>query len=167
MFIVTVNCVTVNSLFRLQFLLTNDGAVAEEQLMKLWSEGSKKAAKGGNKTAQNCCYSCTFFSAKRYCNRRHEQGNTRRHCPQPSCKMNRHSWKIVWTFHKFYLIVQTRRWHFQIKAQRVWLREDGVVTIIMFRTFSCPVLSNNATFQILIVTGIWIPSMYLSTYNVN
>lgn len=69
-----------------QFLLTNDGAVAEEQLMKLRSKGSEKAAEGGNEAAQDCCYSRTFFSAKRYCNRRHEQGDTRRHCPQPSYK---------------------------------------------------------------------------------
>lgn len=67
------------------FLLTDHGAVTEEQLMKLRGERSEEAAERGNEAAQNCRDSCTFSSAKRYRHWRHQQGDTRRHCSQPPC----------------------------------------------------------------------------------
>lgn len=136
--------------------------------MKLRSKRSKEAAEGGNETAQNCRYPRAFSSAKRYRNRRHEQCNPRRHSSQPSCKTGKISCKHS---AKFYLIVQTCKITLPDKAaQRVWLREDeggegGNYNYILYEYVTSRVLLNNATFQILIATGMQVPSTYLPICN--
>lgn len=64
---------------------TNDGAVAEEQLMKLRGEAGEQASERGDEAAHDGRQSCGFPAAERYRHRRQQQRHSRGHCSQPSC----------------------------------------------------------------------------------
>lgn len=49
--------------------LTDNGAIADEQLVELRGERSEKAAECCNEATQNRGESCTFSPTKRYCYR--------------------------------------------------------------------------------------------------
>lgn len=70
-------------------VLTDDGAVAEEQLMELRGETGEETSERRDEAAHDGRQSRGFAPAKRYRHRRQQQRHSRGHCSQPSCAHKR------------------------------------------------------------------------------
>lgn len=74
---------------------TNDGAVAEEELMELRGEAGEQASERGDQAAHDGRQSCGFAAAERYRHRRQQQRHSRGHCSQPSCGTKKRTHIII------------------------------------------------------------------------